>query len=74
MTEKGNGYFGFLNYEKCDCRGLISINSIIIESITEFLNWNNCKTEEVENGLKNMQKTNHYIYKVWEDNFGEILE
>ena len=65
---------GFLNYEKCDCRTLVSINTIIIESIIEFLNWNNCITNEIEIGINNMSKTNHYIYEVWEDKFGEAID
>ncbi|HRG28857.1 MAG TPA: DUF5677 domain-containing protein [Chitinophagales bacterium] len=74
ITEKESGYFGFLNYEKCDCRSIVSINSIAIESIVEFLKWNSCITNEIENGLNNMIKTNHYIYEIWEEKFGEVLD
>jgi len=74
ITNKENGYFGFLNYEKCDCRSLVLINSIAIESIIEFLKWNSCITDEIEIGLNNMLKTNHYIYEIWEEKFGEVLD
>ncbi len=74
ITYKENGYFGFLNYEKCDCRSLVPINSIAIELIIEFLKWNSCITEEIEIGLNNMLKTNHYIYVIWEEKFGEVLD
>lgn len=69
--EKGNGYFGFLNYEKCDCRSIVAINTITIEALIEFLKWNSCLTNEIENGINFMLKTNQYIYGIWEDKFGE---
>lgn len=74
LTEKGKGYFGFLNYEKCDCRAVITINTILIESILEFLEWNNCSTDKIEKGLKSMLKINQYVYPIWEEKFGETIE
>lgn len=74
LTRKGNGYFGFLNYEKCDCRVLVPLNSIVIESFQEFLKWNNSSTEEIQNGLANMKTLSNSVYEIWENKFGEVLE
>lgn len=74
LTKKDNGYFGFLYYEKCDCRVLIPMNTIITESILEFLEWNECLTEKISVGIENMQKANQSFYQVWEERFGEKVD
>ena len=74
LTRKEDGYFGFLNYEKCDCRVIVPMNSIVIESLLEFMNWNECLTDEIENGLMKMNKISNSFYTIWEEKFGEILE
>lgn len=74
LTRKKNGYFGFLNYEKCDCRVIVPMNSIVIESLLEFMNWNECLTDEIENGLMKMNEISNSFYTIWEEKFGEILE
>lgn len=73
LTKKGNGYFSFLNYEKCDCRVIVPISTIIIESLLEFLEWNKCLTEKIEFGLNIMLKINQSIYIIWEEKFGEEI-
>ena len=74
LARKECGFFGFLNYEKCDCRVIVPMNSIVIETFLEFLNWNDCLTNEIENGLKLMNKISNSFYTIWEENFGEMLE
>lgn len=74
LTRKEGGFFGFLNYEKCDCRVIVPMNSIVIESLLEFLNWNDCLTSEIENGLMKMNEVSNSFYTIWEENFGETLE
>lgn len=74
LTRKENGYFGFLNYEKCDCRVIVPMNSIVIESLLEFMNWNKCLTKEIENGLIRMNKISNSFYTIWEEKFGEKIE
>lgn len=74
LTKKEGGYLGFLNYEKCDCRILVPLNSMVIEGLHEFLKWNNGLTEEIKLGLMNMKSLSNSIYEVWEDKFGEKLE
>ncbi|MCD8406251.1 DUF5677 domain-containing protein [Tenacibaculum finnmarkense] len=74
LTRKENGYFGFLNYEKCDCRVIVPMNSIVIESLLEFMNWNKCLTKEIENGLTKMNKFSNSFYTIWEEKFGETLK
>ncbi|SDR91579.1 DUF5677 domain-containing protein [Gramella sp. MAR_2010_147] len=74
LTRKENGYFGFLNYEKCDCRVIVPMNSIVIEGLLEFLNWNECLTNEIKNGLVKMNEISNSFYTIWEEKFGEILE
>ena len=74
LTKKENGYFGYLNYEKCDYRILVFINIIIIQSVLNFLKWNKCLTNNIELGMINMSKTNYYIYEVWEEKYGEQID
>lgn len=74
LTRKGIGYFGFLNFEKCDCRVLVPLNSIVIEIIHEFLEWNESLNNEIKLGLLNMNSISNKVYEIWEREYGEILE
>ena len=74
LTRKESGYFGFLNFEKCDCRVLVPLNSIVIEIIQEFLEWNDSLNKKIESGLQNMKTISNKIYEIWERKYGEILE
>jgi hypothetical protein len=74
LTRKGEGYFGFLNFEKCDCRILVPLNSMVIECMQEFLAWNSTSDKDLKEGLINMNNLSNAIYDIWENNFGEIIE
>jgi len=50
------------------------MNSIVTESLLEFMNWNECLTSEIENGLMRMNEISNSFYTVWEEKFGETLK
>lgn len=74
LTKKGKGYFGYLNYEKCDCRLIVPLNTIIFEIFNSYLLWNDTLTEEISVGFKEMRALNLKVYEIWEKKFGETLQ
>ena len=71
LTEKGGGYFSYLNYEKCDCRSIIPMNTIMLEAINVFLEWNNCTTDAIKSSIEVLLNINSTYYNLWETHFGE---
>lgn len=74
LNKKENGYFGNLYYENCNYTNLVTLNNIIIQTVLEFLKWNNCMTKSIEIGMNNMFLTNLFIYKIGEEKYGEQIE
>lgn len=74
LTRKEEGYFGFLNFEKCDCRILVPLNSIVIECMQEFAVWNETSNKELKEGLSSINNLSNSIYEIWGKKFGEIID